>query len=81
MISPLLDIVFQYGASVVLGLTVGLLSKLFIARQMQSKIHGYQGEIVRSHSRILTLEAENCQLEKKIQTLDQQFATSPSFMN
>jgi hypothetical protein len=81
MVSPLLDIFFQYGGAVAAGLAVGLLCKVFVARQMQGKIHEYQGEIVRSHSRILTLEAETDKLEKRIKELEGKFSTEPIFMN
>jgi cell division protein FtsL len=81
MISPLLDIVFQYGAAVVTGLAVGLVCKVIVARQMQTKIRGYQGEIVKSHSRILSLEAQNDRLDKKIKELEGKFSKEHLFMN
>jgi hypothetical protein len=81
MISPLLDIFFQYGGAVATGVAVGLLCKIFVARQMQAKIHGYQGEIVKSHSRILSLEAENDQMEKRIKQLEVTSSRELLFMN
>ena len=70
MISPLLDTCVQYGGSVGVGIAVALVSRLLIVRQTQSKMYDYQGQIVKSHSRILSLEAENDQLEKKIKELE-----------
>lgn len=70
MVSPLLDIFTQYGGAVVAGIVVGLLCKAFFARQMHNKIREYQGEIVKSHSRILSLESETDYLEKKIKKLE-----------
>ena len=70
MISPLLDIFFQYGGAVVAGIIVGLFCKVFFARQMQSKIRDYQSEIVKSHSKILTLQEEEDQLQRKIKDLE-----------
>lgn len=70
MISPLLDIFFQYGGAVAAGIIVGLLCKVFFARQMQSKIRDYQSEIVKSHSQILSLQAEGDQLQRKIKDLE-----------
>jgi septal ring factor EnvC (AmiA/AmiB activator) len=70
MISPLLDIFFQYGGAVVAGIIVGLLCKVFFARQMQGKIREYQSEIVKSHSKILSLQAEGDQLQRKIKDLE-----------
>ena len=57
MISLLLSTVMQYGSAVLVGIVVGLLFKGFFASQVQKKIRGYQGDIIRSHARILELEA------------------------
>jgi len=81
MFSPLLDIFFQYGGAAIAGVIVGLLSKAFFARQMQSKIRTYQGEIVKSHSRILFLESQNERLEKRVKELEGQFSKERLVMN
>lgn len=66
MTSPLLSILMQYAGCVGAGILTGLLFKVYFAARVQKKIQDYQGEIVRSHSRILHLEEINDQLEKKI---------------
>lgn len=81
MISPLLDIFFQYGGAVAAGLAIGFICKVIVARQMQAKIHGYQGEIVKSHSRILSLEAYNDRLEKRLKEVENSFSKDALFMN
>jgi cell division protein FtsB len=81
MISPLLDIFVQYSGAVIAGLLVGLLCKAYFAHQMSGKISGYQGDIVKSHSRILRLESTNEQLEKRIKELEGQFPKDRIFMN
>ncbi len=81
MISPLLEIFVQYSGAVVIGILVGLICKAWFARQMHSKIQNYQGEIVKSHSRILRLEAENDGLAKRIKELEGRFIKDRIFMN
>ena len=81
MFSPLLNIVMQYGGAVLAGIVVGLICKAYFASQMQSKIRGYQGDIVKSHAKILELEAKNDQLEKQIKELDNSFTKDRIFMN
>ncbi|GEO09426.1 hypothetical protein [Segetibacter aerophilus] len=81
MFSPLLNIVMQYAGSVVAGIAVGLICKAYFAAQMQSKIRGYQSDIVKSHSRILELDARNDKLEKRIKELEGTFVKDRLFMN
>ena len=81
MFSPLLNIVTQYGGAVLVGILVGLICKAYFASQMQSKIRGYQIDIVKSHAKILELEAKNDQLEKKIKEIDGSFNKDRIFMN
>ena len=70
----------QYAGSVAAGILVGLLFKVYFASRMQKKIREYQGEIVRSHSRILHLEEINDRLEKKIREVDS-FSKDALIMN
>ena len=81
MFSPLLNIVMQYGGSVLAGIIVGLICKAYFAAQMQSKIRGYQCDIVKSHARILELDARNDMLEKRIKELEGSFTKDRIFMN
>lgn len=81
MFSPLLNIVAQYGGAVLAGIVVGLISKAYFASQMQNKIHEYQGDILKSHAKILELEATNGQLEKRIIELEGSFSKDRIFMN
>ena len=81
MISPLLEIFVQYSGAVVVGILVGLIFKAWFARQMHGKIKNYQGEIVKSHSKILRLEAENDSLAKRVKDLEGKFIKDRIFMN
>lgn len=81
MFSPLLNIVMQYGGAFLVGIVTGLLSKAYFASQMQRKIKGYQMEIVKSHSKILELEAKNDQLEKRFLEVEVTFSKDHLFMN
>jgi len=81
MFSPLLNIVSQYGGAVLAGIAVGLVCKAFFAFQMQSKIRDYQCDIVKSHAKILELDAKNGQLEKRIKELEGSFTKDRIFMN
>ncbi len=64
MTSPLLNILMQYAGSVVTGVLIGLIFKVYFANQVRKKIRGYQAEIIKSHSKILKLEETNNKLEK-----------------
>jgi len=81
MFSPLLNIVSQYCGAVLAGIAVGLICKAYFASQVQKKIRGYQSDIVKSHSKILELEAENGQLEKGLKELEGSFKKDRIFMN
>lgn len=82
MYSPLLNILMQYGGAVLAGIVVGLLCKAYFAGQVHNKIRGYQGDIVKCHSKILELEAQNEVLEKKIkETRGNVFKKDYIFMN
>ena len=81
MYSPLLNIVMQYGGPVLVGIIAGLICRAYFATQMQGKIRGYQGDIIKSHSKILELEAKNDQLEKRIKELEGTFIKDKIFMN
>ena len=79
--SPLLDIFVQYSGAVIAGLLVGLLCKAYFAHQMKSKIEEYQGDIVKSHSKILSLQYENESLETRVKELEGRFPKDRIFMN
>ena len=81
MFSPLLNILMQYGGAVLAGIFAGLICKAFFATQMQRKIREYQCDIVKSHSKILELDAKNGQLEKRIKELEGAFTKDKIFMN
>ena len=81
MFSPLLNIVTQYGGAVLAGIVVGLICKAYFASQMQGKIREYQGDIIKSHSKILELEGYNDKLEKRIKELEGSFSKDRIFMN
>lgn len=81
MFSPLLNIVMQYGGSVLAGIVVGLVCKAYFIGQVQGKIKGYQSDIVKSHGKILELEAANDRLEKRIKELEGSFTKDRIFMN
>jgi cell division protein FtsB len=71
----------QYVGAVLAGISVGLICKVYFASQMQNKIRGYQSDIVKSHSRILELDARNDELEKRIKELEGRFIKDRIFMN
>jgi uncharacterized membrane protein (DUF106 family) len=73
MFSPLLNIVMQYGGAVLIGIVTGLICKAYFASQVQGKVRRYQGEMVKSHARILELEAKNDQLEKRLKDAECRF--------
>lgn len=81
MFSPLLDTLMQYGGAVVVGIATGLLFKMYFAGQIQGKIKEYQCNIVKSHSKILELEAKNEALEKRIREAEGIFSKDKIFMN
>ncbi len=81
MFSPILNIVMQYGGSVLAGIVVGLVCKAYFASRMHGKIRGYQSEIVKSHAKILELDAKNDQLEKRIKEIEGTFTKDKIFMN
>lgn len=81
MFSPLLNIVLEYAGSVLAGIVVGLICKAYFAAQVQNKIKGYQSDIVKSHSKILELEAYADKLEKRLKEMEGSFTKDRIFMN
>jgi len=81
MFSPLLNMIFEYGGAVLAGIVAGLLTKAFSASQTHKKIKGYQGEIVKSHARILELEGKNEKLEKKLKELEKGYTKEQLILN
>lgn len=66
MYSPLIDTLSSYGLAVLTGLVSGLVVKMYFAWKLQDKVRDYQSEIVKSHAKILELEANNYKLECKL---------------
>ena len=81
MVSPLLNIILQYGGSVLIGIVVGLIFKAYFASKVSDKIKGYQHDIVKSHAKILELEAKNDKLEKRLKEVEGVFNKDKIFMN
>ncbi len=81
MFSPLLDNVMQYGIPVLAGIVAGFLCRAFFAHQMQGKIKDYQYNMVKSHAKILELEAKNDRLEKLLKNAELSFSQDKIFMN
>jgi len=81
MFSPLLNILTQYAGAALFGVVVGFIFKAYFASQLHNKIREYQGDILKSHARILELEAKNDQLEKRLKQKDVVFSKSKLFMN
>jgi septal ring factor EnvC (AmiA/AmiB activator) len=81
MFSPLSSILLQYGGAVLAGIAAGLMYKVYFASQVQRKIKNYQGEIVRSHAKILEHEAKNDQLEKRLKDFEKNFKTDRLLIN
>lgn len=66
---------------VFVGIVIGLFFKLYFATQVQKKMRDYQGEIVKSHSRILQLEEVNTNLEKRLKEQHGEFVSDKVFLN
>ena len=81
MFSPLLNIVMQYAGAVLVGIVVGLVCKAYFAGQVQGKIRGYQGDILKSHAKILELEGKNDLLEKRLKEIEGTFIKDKLYMN
>ncbi len=81
MTSPLINMIMQYSAPAFAGIIIGLLFKMYFASQAQKKIRGYQGEIIKSHSRILKLEELNGRLENRLKEVEQSFCKDRLYMN
>lgn len=81
MFSPLLDTVLQYGGALLAGIVAGLVCKAYYSSQIRGKIKGYQMDIVKSHSKILELEAKNEELEKRMKQVECSFIKDKIFMN
>ena len=81
MFSPLLNIVSQYAGAVIAGVLVALIFKAYFAAKVHKKIRGYQGEIVKSHSKILELEAINYRLEIKLRDGEKVYSNHKMVMN
>jgi hypothetical protein len=81
MFSPVLEIMYEYGGAVLAGILAGLLYKVYLTSQVHKKMKDYQGDIVKSHARILELEAENDQLLKRVKDVEKTFTKSHLFMN
>ncbi|WP_207495956.1 hypothetical protein [Aridibaculum aurantiacum] len=74
MFSPLLNILSQYAGAVLVGVIVGLIFKAYFASKVHNKIKNYQGEIVKSHAKILELEALNYRLESQLKNAEKSFS-------
>lgn len=81
MFSPLLNIVYQYAGAVIAGVLVALVFKAYFASKMHRKIRNYQGEIVKSHAKILELEALNYRLETKLKEGEKVFGREKMVLN
>lgn len=81
MFSPILNIALQYGGAVLMGIFVGFICKAYFASRVQKKIKGYQSEIVKSHAKILELEAKNDLLEKRVIEAEGKFSKDRLIMN
>jgi cell division protein FtsB len=81
MVSPLLNIVMQYGGIFLGAIIFGVTCKAYLASKVQVKIKRYQCEIVKSHAKILELEAENQQLENRIRDVEGTFIKNKLVLN
>lgn len=81
MFSPLLNIVMQYGGVFLGAIVFGVICKAYLASKVQAKIKRYQYEIVKSHAKILELEAENQQLLNRMRDVEGAFIKNKLVMN
>jgi hypothetical protein len=80
MFSPLLYILV-YGGGVMAGILTVCLWKVHFTSKVQKQIKGYHRDIVKSHARILELEAEKKQLSQLIRDVENTLTRSHMFMN
>jgi len=81
MFSPLMNIMMQYGESVLLGIIAAFISKVYFTAKMQGEIRGYQNDILKSYAKINELEAQNEQLEKRLKNRQITFSKELVFLN
>ena len=81
MFSPIMNIMMQYAVGVLAGIVAGLVCKAYFAAQLQGKIRGYQSDIVKSHTKILELEAKNDKLEKRLKLSEGTFVKDRLILN
>lgn len=81
MVSPFLTIIMQYGGLLLGAIFFGLVCKAYLASKVENKIRRYQGEIVKSHAKILELEAENEKLTNKLKEAEVKFVKGALIMN
>lgn len=81
MFSPILNIVMQYGGILLGAVTFGIICKAYFASKVSGKIKRYQYEIVKSHAKILELEAVNQQLENRLKEVEGSFIKNKLVMN
>lgn len=81
MSSPLLNMMLQFSGAAIVGIFAGLISKTYFASRFQNKLKGYQKDIVKSHAKILELEAKNDRLQKRLKDLEGIFSKDRISMN
>lgn len=61
---------YLYAGAIGVSIIMGILIKVFYAQQTKVKFKEYQGEIAKSHSRILKLEVLNEKLQKRLNEVE-----------
>ncbi len=81
MLSSLLNVILQFGGAAVVIIFTGLISRNYFASQFHNKLKGYQKDIVKSHAKILELEAKNSRLLNRLKDLEGIFSKDRFYMN
>lgn len=62
--------VLIYGSAFVIVVLLGIILRAFYSSSVKSKLHEYQREIAKSHSKILKLEVTNEKLQHRVNELE-----------
>ena len=81
MTSNLLNTMMHYAGGVLAGIVVGLMYKSYLTNQVKAKINNYKRDIVKSHNKIIKLEARNRHLKKRLEKFETPFSVDKLFLN
>lgn len=62
--------VYPFAVATIFAIIMAIVLRVFYAAKSKAKFKEYQGEIARSHSKILKLEVKNEKLQQRIDQLE-----------